>query len=104
MICSRCAEEFTLTLARYMGVAFARFACPHCEARLRLRQTWYYWVWLLGFGIIAIVVPAQALVWAGLPGALLSMAVLGLVGVALDWRLEARLATPVHIGPASDRE
>lgn len=104
MICPRCAQRFTFTFRRYLGVAFARLMCPNCNARLRLRQAWYYWLWLLGFGILAILVPAQALVWAGLPGALLSMAVLGLVGVALDSRLEARLATPVLIGPASDRE
>lgn len=104
MICPSCAQRFTLTLARYMGVAFARLACPHCGARLRLRQTWYYWVWLLFFGIIAIVVPAQALVWAGLPGLVVAIVSLGVLGVALDWRLEARTATPVLIGPVSDRE
>ncbi len=87
-----------------MGVAFARFVCPHCDARLRLHQTWYYWVWLLCFGIVAIVVPAQALVWAGLPGLIVAIASLGILGVALDWRLEARTATPVLIGPVSDRE
>lgn len=103
MICPRCAQGFTFTLARYMGVAFARFACPGCGARLRLRQTWYYWAWLLGFGMCAIVVPARALVVAGLPGAFVAVVSLGALGVWLDWHLEARSATPVLVGPAADR-
>ncbi len=62
MECPQCRKEFRFTWPLYLQAAFGRFACPECQARLRLRHNWWIYFPLIMLGCCLAGIPLGYLV------------------------------------------